>query len=45
MGFSGNGRVHPVIKLETDRLNEKQTEAKTPNQGRWTVFGKRRVDF
>lgn len=40
MGFSGNGRVHPVLKQKKkkqknpDRLNEKRTEAKTPNQGR-----------
>ena len=39
MGFSGNGRVQPVLKQKKknkkpDRLNEKRTEAKTPNQGR-----------
>lgn len=31
----------PSIKPKTDRLDEKWTEAKTPNQGRQTDFGKR----
>ena len=37
--------THPVVKLDTDRLNERGTETKTPNQGRWTVFGKKRIDL
>lgn len=35
----------PIIKLGTDRLDEKWTEANTPNQGRRTVFGKRGMNL
>lgn len=37
--------VHPVAKLETDRLDRKWTEAKTANHGRPTVLGKRRMSL